>query len=216
MAVGHINDLANRIDRAKSVRNVRDADELRFRPEQLREFLEDQLAAVVDRNHSQLRAAVFAEKLPGHDIRMVLHVGDDHFIARMNLRAAVGLRDEVDALRGAAHEDDFGWARGVDEFLHGRARRFVFLGRLFGKMVDGAVNIGVGALVIPGNRVDHGARLLRRGSVVEIDEWLAVDLLLPGSGNRHGRARRRKRRIRAWRRCSYELLLGLGGMDDPS
>ena len=37
-------------------------------------------------------------------------------------------------------------------------------------------------------RVDHRLRLLRRGRVVEVDERLAVDRLLAGSGNPRGSA----------------------------
>ncbi len=52
------------------------------------------------------------------------------------------------------------------------------LGGLLGKMMHGAMDIGVGSFVIPGDGVDHRARLLRGGGVIEIDERLAVNLLL--------------------------------------
>ena len=82
-------------------------DQLRARREQLRKFVQQQLAAIVDRHDAQLRALLFAEHLPRHDVGVVLHGGDQHFIARADMRAAVGLRDQVDGLGGAAHKDDF-------------------------------------------------------------------------------------------------------------
>ena len=61
---------------------------------------------VVDRRDAQLRALLGAELLPGHDVGVVLEVRDDDLVALADVAPAPGLRDEVDALGGAAHEDD--------------------------------------------------------------------------------------------------------------
>ena len=106
------------------------------------------LAAIVDGSDAQLRALFVAQHLPGHDVRVVLHGGDQDFVAGGDVRAAVGLRDEVDAFGGAAHEDDFARVRGVQEFLRGPARRFVFFGRMLGEEMHAAMNVGVGSLVV--------------------------------------------------------------------
>ena len=45
-------------------------------------------AARVDRRHDELRAGLLAEHLPGHDVGVVLEVGDEHLVAR--LRASGG------------------------------------------------------------------------------------------------------------------------------
>ena len=70
---------------------------------------------VVDRRDAQPRALFFAQHLPGHDVGVVLHGGDEHFVARADVRAAVGLRHEVDGFGGAAHEDDLARVGGVAE-----------------------------------------------------------------------------------------------------
>ena len=106
-SVRHLDDPPNGLIGAQRVRNVRDRDELRPRPEQLREFVEQQLAAIVDRGDAQLRALFFAQHLPGHDVGVVLHGGDQDFVACADVLAAVGLRDQVDAFGGAADENNF-------------------------------------------------------------------------------------------------------------
>ena len=45
------------------------------------------LAARIHRRHHQLRAGLLAEHLPGHDVRMVLEMRDEHLIARLEQRA---------------------------------------------------------------------------------------------------------------------------------
>ena len=86
---------------------MRKGHELGARRQQPLKLIEQQLAAIIDRRDAQLRASLVAQDLPGHDIGVVLHRGDQHFVARRDLRAAVGLRDEIDAFGGPADEDDF-------------------------------------------------------------------------------------------------------------
>ncbi len=71
--VRHLDDLADRIDGAERVRDVADRDHARARAEQLRVFIEHQLAAIVDGNDAQNRARLFAQHLPGNDVGVVLH-----------------------------------------------------------------------------------------------------------------------------------------------
>ena len=86
--------------------------------------------------------------------------------------------DEVDALGGAAGEDDFFGAAGVDEFGGAGAGRFERGGGAVAQFVDAAMDIGVVVLVVMAQGVEHRARLLRGGGVVEIDQRLAVNLLV--------------------------------------
>jgi hypothetical protein len=62
---------------------------------------------------------------------MVLHGGDQHFIAGLHAGAAEGLRNEIDAFCRAAHENDLVGVRGVDESLCGLARCLVVCSRRF-------------------------------------------------------------------------------------
>ena len=67
---------------------------------------------------------------------------------------------------------------GVDEFGGAGAGGFIAVGGAHGERVESAVDVGVVAFVVAGDGVDHRARFLRGGSVVEIDEGLAADVLV--------------------------------------
>ena len=47
-----------------------------------------------------------AEHLPGHDVGVVLQLGDQHLVAGPEPRPGVALRHQIDGLGRAAHEDD--------------------------------------------------------------------------------------------------------------
>ena len=83
--------------------------------------------------------------------------------------------DEVDALGGTAGDDDL--VR-IETLLEFTAARFVPLGRFSSKGVDGSVDVRVGLGVIIVHRIKNDLRFLRGRSVVEVNEWMAVDLAL--------------------------------------
>ena len=59
-----------------------------------------------DRRPLQHRALALAQEVPRHDVGVVLHDREHDLVALADLRAAEGLRDEVDGLGGVAGEDD--------------------------------------------------------------------------------------------------------------
>ena len=63
------------------------------RPQQFFKFVKQQLAVIIDGNNLKLGAFFFAQNLPGHDIRVMLHGSDEHFVSSANLDASVSLRD---------------------------------------------------------------------------------------------------------------------------
>ncbi len=65
-------------------------DDTRARRQQLFEFVELELAGVVDGRDAQVRALFFAQHLPRHDVGVVLHGGDEHFVAFAYVGAAIG------------------------------------------------------------------------------------------------------------------------------
>ena len=94
-----------------------------------------------------------------------------------HVRAAVGLRHQVDGLGRAAHKDDLAGSGRVDELLHRLARPLrTPRSRSCESVMHAAMDVGVVVLVIAHDRVDHRVRLLRGGRVVEIDQRRAVDL----------------------------------------
>ena len=93
-------------DGAQRVRHCGDGDELGRGAQQPLVFVEDHLAAVVHGRDAQTGARLGDELLPGHDVRVVLELGDDDLVALADVLAAPALGDEVDAFGGAADEDD--------------------------------------------------------------------------------------------------------------
>ena len=62
---------------------MREGDELDVAARELGvELLERELAALVDLQVAQLGAALAAEHLPGDEVRVVLHLRDQHRVAR--------------------------------------------------------------------------------------------------------------------------------------
>ena len=106
---------------------------------------------------------------------MMLEMRDEDFVARNEAGTAVGLRDKVDRLRRATHEDDLGGGRRIDEALHFLAGTFEQRRRLLRERVHGAVHVGVMAPRVLGDSVDHSGRLLRGSRIVEVGERMAVD-----------------------------------------
>ncbi len=104
--------------------------------------------------------------------------GDDDFIARFDVVAAPGLRHQVDAFGGAANEDDLLRSARVEKSLDLGARLFVGFGGALAQLMHAAVDVGAIHFVELDDGVDDGARLLRGGGVIEINERLAVDGLL--------------------------------------
>src|SRR5450756_2132233 len=99
-------DLADRDDRPQGVGHVPDRDQPGPVREERAVLVEEDLAAVVDRYHAQRRAALLGEKLPWHDVGVMLQAGDHDLIPGAHICAAPALRDEVDRLGRAADEDD--------------------------------------------------------------------------------------------------------------
>ena len=97
---------AHGVDRAEHVGDVREGDQAHIAaPELCVEFLQRELALLIDLQVAELGAALAAEHLPGNDVRVVLHLGDQHGVARAHVRPAPGVGDEVDRLGHVLGED---------------------------------------------------------------------------------------------------------------
>ena len=129
-----------------------------------------------DRRPLEHGAVALAVEMPGHDVGVVLHDREHDLVALADRHGAVGAGDQVDALGGVAGEDDLLDAWRIEEAAHRLARVLVAGGGGVGEKVQAAMDVGVFHLVGVVDGVEHRARLLRRGAVVEIDQRLAVDL----------------------------------------
>src|SRR4051794_1211170 len=117
--------------------------EFRTRRQQLDVFVEQELAALVDRGHFQRAPGLFANQLPRNDVGVVFQRSDDNLIPRLEPWTRIRLRNQIDRLRRPAHEDDLFRRAGMDEAPHALAGTFKrFRGRLT-ERVNAAMYVGV-------------------------------------------------------------------------
>ncbi len=123
---------------------------------------------------------------------VVLQVGDQHFIARLQRRPRVALRDEIDRLGGAAHENDLGARARIDEARHAVARGLVHRGRFLAQGMNAAMNVGVVTAFVVVDGLDDRLRALRGGAVVQIGQRFrrAPGASISGIGGARPRHRR--------------------------
>src|SRR5881394_851772 len=151
--------------------------QLRALIEQRLVLIHQQLAGIIDWNHAQPGALLFAEHLPRDDVRVVLHGRDDDLIAGANELATITMHDEIDAFGSAAHEDTFLYVARVDEALHLFARSLISSRRPHAQIVHPAMNVRVFLLKILRAAFNHNGWDLRRRGIVQIHERLAVNVL---------------------------------------
>ena len=139
-----------------------------------------QRAVVEHAGDDDLGPGRLAGELPGHDVGVVLHPGEQHLVAgtqrEVVARPRHRARDKVDRLGRPADEDALPRGVGVDEAGVRRSRSLVQRRRLLREHVQAAVDVGVVVPVVVAHRIDHRVGLLRRGRVVEVDQRLAVNL----------------------------------------
>ena len=107
---------------------------------------------------------------------MVLHVGDQHLVARLHLRLAERGGHQVDSLRRAPREDDLLRLAGIDKLAHRLAGRLVQVGGLLRQVVYAPVDVGVDVQILFAHGVEHAQRLLCRRRIVKVDQRSAVHL----------------------------------------
>ena len=145
-----------------------------------------ELKARGDRHPADRGAGARGELLPGDDVAVVLHLGEQDFVAGVEVGVAPAAGDQVDRGGRARAEDDFGRAAGVDQGPHRLAGRFVADGALGGQGVAAAMHVAVVVLVGLDHGRDHLARPLGRSAVVEIGQRIAL-----------GQRRRQDRKVAA-------------------
>jgi hypothetical protein len=119
-----------------------------------------------------------AGQLPRHDVRVVLHAGDQHFIALLQQQLPQAERRQVQARRGATGEDHLVRMLRVDVGADRLTCGFLRLGGLGAQRMHATVHVGVDRGVVRALGLDHTARLLAGRGVVEVHQRLAMHQLL--------------------------------------
>jgi hypothetical protein len=172
--MGGLNDAFDRQHRAERVGDVRHGHQARARRQQLRERIELEFTAAVDGRHLERAAGLLAHHLPGDDVGVVLECGDEDLIAGAEAWPRVRLRDQIDALGGAAREDDLARRAGIDEAAHTLARTLERGRRRLAQGMHAAVHVGVRVHLVVVHRADHLQRALRGGGAVQVHQGMPV------------------------------------------
>ena len=146
--VSHADDRVDRIDRPERVRHVRDGQQSRARSEERVEGVEQELARIVDRRHAEPGAALLAQQLPRHDVRVVLHRTDHHLVTSPDAPAAERVRHQVDAFGGVAREDDLLGRCRVEERPDLLPGGFMGLGGNLAQQVHAAMHVRIAGRVV--------------------------------------------------------------------
>jgi hypothetical protein len=133
------------------------------------------LALFIHRCHHQPGAGLLADQLPRDDVRVMFQMRDENFVVGLQDRPQVALRNQIDGLRGTAHEDDFVPAGGMQEREHSVARILVQAGRLLAQSMYPAVDVRMMTPLVVIDRADDGGGPLRRCAVVQIRQRLAAN-----------------------------------------
>ena len=135
-------------------------------------YMGGKLKVVPKKNICELihRARLAADHLPRQQIAVVLHDRHEHLIARLDVRQAVAVGDEVQALGRVAGKDDLTRRACPDEIAHGLARPLIDIGRLHAQRIQPAQRVGIMPAVEIRHRVQHALRALRRGRVIDIGD----------------------------------------------
>ena len=108
---------------AQGIGNMCHRDQARARAQQTLVLGKLELPGFVDRHHLQHRPGLLADLLPRHDVGVMFHRADEDLVARHQQRPREALGNQIDRLRGSAHEDDLFRGRGMEKDLNADARR---------------------------------------------------------------------------------------------
>ena len=168
--VRHGGDLLHRVLPAEDVRHLRHGDDLRALGNERFNLLKIHAAIRRALDKFQLRAGLAADHLPRQQIAVVLHDGHEHLIARLDVRQAVAVGDEIQALGRVAGKDDLARRLCADEAAHRLARLLINIGRLDTQRIQAAQRVCVVAAVEIRHCIEHTLRALGRGCVVDIGD----------------------------------------------
>ena len=145
--LGALDDLRDRVDRAEHVRDVGERHEPRPPREEALERLEVERPLVGHGHVPEAELPLAGEEDPRHQVRVVLHLGQEDLVPLDERPPRPGVDDEVDRLRRPLGEDDLLALPRPEERPHPVPGALVELGRLLPQRVDRAVDVGVRPLV---------------------------------------------------------------------
>ena len=173
--MSHPDHFPRGIDRTKRIRGVDKGNDFRARTNLLREVPEINLARRGDVRHDDTGAALLGRLLPRDDVRVVFHAGEQDLVACLQPALGQPVGHEIDPLGRATDKDNIARRRRADEARHIFAGTVVGIGSHLTQIMHTAVDIPVLLAVIAVNGLEHLARFLRGGRVVEVNQGASID-----------------------------------------
>ena len=137
-----------------------DGDQLGVGTEHLFVLVHEQFSGVVNGHDPQIGSLFLAQHLPGNDVGVVLHVGDDDVVAGAYVLPPVGVSHQVDPFRGVPSVNYLFVVAGIDELPDLGSCALITISRLLAHGMDAAVHIGVGSGVVIDDGINHGLGFL--------------------------------------------------------
>src|SRR5215211_4795013 len=144
-------------------------------------MIEIEFSVVGEANGFDAGILLFGQKLPWHQVGVMIHRRDDYQIAGLDVTPAPCLGDEVDRLGRVANEDNLPRGFGVDEVSHHMPGGLVLRCRSLGQVVHAAMDVGVRFPVVAIDGSDDLLGFLGAGSTIE--ERQPLPALLPEREN---------------------------------
>ena len=138
------------------------------------EVVEIQFTGFRDADVAQHTTGALGQQLPGHQVAVVLHEGEQHLIPRAQVGVTPAAGHQVDRLAGIAGEHDLPRTGCTDELRSRGPGGLEGFGGADAELVGTAMHIGVVAGVVVLQGLEHRERLLAGGSVIQVDQRATV------------------------------------------
>ena len=170
-------EFLDRVQYPNAVGHVDDGQQLRARRYEFVNTRHIEALVVFQHRHdAQFRALVRGHLLPGNQVGVVLIRCYDNLVAFADVLLCPCVSYQIQRLRCVARPDYLLRMFGSYEAGNFDASVFIEFGRFLAESVYAPMHIGIGGLVVVNQRLYNLTRFLGRGSVVQIDQWLAIDL----------------------------------------
>ena len=136
----------------------------------------EKISLIIDIDPFQDGALALAQKMPWHDIGVMLHDRKHDLVAFPDEGFAEGSRDQIDRFGRRFREDDLTDGAGVEKCAYAFPRRLIGIRRGIGEIMQAAMDIGVFVVGRMDHAIDDLPRFLCRGGIIEINERLAVNI----------------------------------------
>jgi len=131
--MGQCDHFPDGVDRSQGVGNMPEGDELGTFAQKLFVGPSFEVAGFIQWHDDQFGAGLLAEHLPGNDVGVMFHLGDEDLVIAADMLASPGLCHQVDRFGRIAGDDDFPRIRGL---VHAAMDARVFIGVEVGHAID--------------------------------------------------------------------------------